>query len=94
MVAMMPFLVTCVHCCLFFPSSLYGGVPKWEQKDTIKKGVSVVVATPGRLRDLLEEGSIDLSEVQQRLHFAVVLNLRSAPQRDLAHTPTSFFFSF
>jgi ATP-dependent RNA helicase DBP3 len=44
-------------CCL------YGGVPKWEQKALINAGISVVIATPGRLRDLSEEGSVDLSQV-------------------------------
>jgi len=43
---------------------LYGGMPKHAQKDEIKKGVAVVIATPGRLRDLSEEGSVDLSEVR------------------------------
>jgi ATP-dependent RNA helicase DBP3 len=43
---------------------LYGGVPKWKQKELIDKGVSVVIATPGRLRDFVDEGSVDLSMVK------------------------------
>ena len=39
---------------------VYGGVSKDEQRKTLK-GSSIVVATPGRLNDFLQEGSIDLS---------------------------------
>merc|ERR1712186_282369 len=42
---------------------VYGGVPKWTQKEALKKGVEVVVATPGRLIDLMQEGVCDLSQV-------------------------------
>ena len=42
---------------------VYGGVPKWEQKQQLSKGVEVVVATPGRLIDLMGEGACDLSQV-------------------------------
>jgi len=42
---------------------VYGGVPKWTQKEALKKGVEVVVATPGRLIDLIDEGVCDLSQV-------------------------------
>ena len=34
---------------------LYGGVPKMAQRDILRKGVSFIVATPGRLKDLVEE---------------------------------------
>jgi len=42
---------------------VYGGVPKYSQRDALKKGVEVLVATPGRLIDLMEEGCCDLSQV-------------------------------
>jgi len=42
---------------------VYGGVPKHTQRDALRKGVEVVVATPGRLIDLMEEGCCDLSNV-------------------------------
>jgi len=42
---------------------VYGGVPKWTQKEALKNGVEVVVATPGRLIDLMNEGVCDLSQV-------------------------------
>lgn len=41
---------------------IYGGVPKYEQREALKSA-DVVVATPGRLNDLLQEGSADLSRV-------------------------------
>ena len=44
-------------CCV------YGGVPKDEQRIKLKK-CHVVVATPGRLLDLIQEGSVDLSKVK------------------------------
>jgi ATP-dependent RNA helicase DBP3 len=44
---------------------VYGGVPKNIQKNELKKGVDCVVATPGRLKDLIQEGSCDLSQVSQ-----------------------------
>merc|ERR1712212_1198615 len=42
---------------------VYGGVPKWTQKEALKKGVEVVVATPGRLIDLINEGCCNLGDV-------------------------------
>lgn len=43
---------------------VYGGTNKDEQRATLK-GTHVVVATPGRLNDFVQEGSIDLSDVTQ-----------------------------
>ncbi|OQR88668.1 DEAD/DEAH box RNA helicase [Thraustotheca clavata] len=42
---------------------LYGGVPKHEQKRALKAGVQVVVATPGRLKDLVQEKCCSLANV-------------------------------
>ncbi|ETW03750.1 hypothetical protein H310_05119 [Aphanomyces invadans] len=42
---------------------IYGGVPKHEQKRQLKQGVHVVVATPGRLKDLMEEKACSLKHV-------------------------------
>ena len=41
----------------------YGGVPKRDQQQEIRQGVDVVVATPGRLQDLVEDCSLRLSAV-------------------------------
>lgn len=44
--------------------TIYGGTPYEEQLETLKKGVDVVVGTPGRLLDLADRRALDLSEVQ------------------------------
>lgn len=44
--------------------AIYGGVRYQAQKDWMRRGVDVLVATPGRLEDLIEQGSVDLSEVE------------------------------
>ena len=41
-----------------------GGMPYAKQIDALKRGAQVVVATPGRLNDLLEQGHIDLSHIE------------------------------
>jgi ATP-dependent RNA helicase DBP3 len=42
---------------------VYGGVPKREQAQALRAGASIVVATPGRLEDFMEEGACKLDEV-------------------------------
>lgn len=44
---------------------VYGGVPKYQQINELKKGVDCVIATPGRIKDLISEGNCDLSRVSQ-----------------------------
>jgi len=39
---------------------IYGGVPKGPQENALWKGVHIVVATPGRLKDLMQQGSCSL----------------------------------
>lgn len=43
--------------------SFYGGVGYEKQIAAIKKGVDIIVSTPGRLIDLREGGNIDLADV-------------------------------
>lgn len=43
---------------------IFGGVGMNPQIDRIKKGVDILVATPGRLLDLSQQGFLDLSTVQ------------------------------
>ncbi|KAG0482300.1 hypothetical protein HPP92_010384 [Vanilla planifolia] len=42
---------------------LYGGAPKGPQLKEIDRGVDIVVATPGRLNDILEMGRINFRQV-------------------------------
>ncbi|MEC7242153.1 MAG: DEAD/DEAH box helicase [Myxococcota bacterium] len=44
--------------------TIYGGAPYPPQLKALKKGVSIVVGTPGRVLDHLERGSLDLSQVE------------------------------
>lgn len=46
------------HCVIF------GGVNQRPQVDTLQRGVDLLVATPGRLLDLIGQGYISLSDVQ------------------------------
>lgn len=41
-----------------------GGMPYAKQIDALKRGVPIVVATPGRLNDLVEQGHINLSKIE------------------------------
>lgn len=43
---------------------VFGGVPQKAQVETLKRGVDVLVATPGRLNDLMNQGFIHLNDVQ------------------------------
>lgn len=43
--------------------AIYGGVGYGPQIMSLRHGVDVLVATPGRLEDLLERGTVDLREV-------------------------------
>jgi ATP-dependent RNA helicase RhlE len=44
---------------------IYGGVSQHSQTAALQKGVDVLIATPGRLKDLMDQGYIDLSFVKQ-----------------------------
>jgi ATP-dependent RNA helicase RhlE len=43
---------------------VFGGVNQRKQVSALREGVDVLVATPGRLLDLINQGHIDLSEVE------------------------------
>ena len=44
--------------------SVFGGVSQNKQVESIKKGVDVLIATPGRLLDLMHQGYIKLSKIE------------------------------
>ncbi len=44
--------------------AIYGGVGYGPQRNALRKGVDILVATPGRLEDLLEQRSLDLTSVE------------------------------
>ncbi|HZM34490.1 MAG TPA: DEAD/DEAH box helicase [Burkholderiales bacterium] len=43
---------------------LVGGMPMGPQLKQVKKALDIAIATPGRLRDHLERGSVDLARVE------------------------------
>jgi len=45
-------------------ATVYGGVSKRNQVGALRRGAEIVVACPGRLLDLANDGSIDLSRVE------------------------------
>lgn len=51
------------------PCVAYGGGPIREQKDELRKGCDVLIATPGRLRDFMKDPSL---LVLSRLRFTII----------------------
>ena len=43
---------------------IFGGVPQFHQVNALRKGVDILVATPGRLLDLLNQRHISLHEIK------------------------------
>lgn len=43
---------------------IFGGVPQGPQVRTLKQGVDVLIATPGRLLDLKAQGSVSFSDIK------------------------------
>lgn len=50
---------TRLHACVVF-----GGVSQKMQVEKLRRGVDILVATPGRLNDLINQGYIDLKDVE------------------------------
>ncbi|QEF96961.1 ATP-dependent RNA helicase RhlE [Stieleria maiorica] len=48
----------------FRQTLVYGGVGQSEQVRSLKKGAHVLIATPGRLIDLMDQGHVQLSDVE------------------------------
>merc|ERR1712227_1186060 len=63
----------------------YGGVPKWEQRKALRWGVEVVVATPGRLKDLVAMGSVSLSGVSYLVLDEADRMLDQGFEQDIRH---------
>lgn len=47
---------------------IFGGVKQFRQTEALKKGIDIIVATPGRLLDLMNQGFISLRDVE---HFVL-----------------------
>ena len=46
-------------------TGIYGGAPMERQIDDLNKGVDMIIATPGRLIDLLDRGALRLDDITQ-----------------------------
>ena len=57
--------VTYGRYCGIRTTVVYGGVRQRPQVAALTKGVDVLIATPGRLMDLMEQGYVDLSYIEQ-----------------------------
>jgi superfamily II DNA/RNA helicase len=72
-------------------SAVYGGVGYQDQLSALKRGVEVVVGTPGRLIDLVERGALDLAHIKVLVldEADKMLDLGFLPdvERILAQTP-------
>src|SRR5688500_20066050 len=44
-------------------ATVYGGAPMYRQIQQLRRGVDVIIATPGRLQDLISQGEVTLAEV-------------------------------
>jgi superfamily II DNA/RNA helicase len=47
-----------------FTTQIYGGVPQGRQVGALRKGVDIIIGTPGRIEDLVQQGKLDLSEIR------------------------------
>ncbi len=47
-----------------FTTQIYGGVPQARQVGALHKGVDIIIGTPGRIEDLMQQRKLDLSDVQ------------------------------
>ena len=48
----------------FRMTTVFGGVNQYPQVDALRRGLEIVIATPGRLMDLMNQGHVDLRDVE------------------------------
>jgi ATP-dependent RNA helicase DeaD len=78
---------------------VYGGQPYGRQISRLRKGVDVVVGTPGRLLDLIRQGSLDLSgvrtvildEADEMLSMGFIEDIESILQETPVERQTALF---
>ncbi len=70
---------------------IYGGTSIYDQIKTLRRGVQIIVATPGRLNDLIKRGKVDISGVRYVVFDEADEMLQMGFQEELnailAHTP-------
>ena len=78
---------------------IYGGVKQGQQNDALSRGVDVLVATPGRLLDLIDQGYITLKDVKfsvldeadHMLDMGFIHDIRKVIQKLPAERQSLFF---
>jgi len=45
-------------------TAIFGGVPQGRQTTILRNGIDILIATPGRLLDLMQQGIINLSDIE------------------------------
>ncbi len=79
---------------------IFGGVKQGKQVNTLKNGIDILVATPGRLLDLMNQGYISLRDVEyavldeadQMLDMGFIHDIKKIIAK-LPHKRQSLFFS-
>ncbi len=79
--------------------TIYGGTGQRPQTNALQRGVDVIIATPGRLMDLMEQGFVDLSAVQtfvldeadRMLDMGFILDITKISQQLPQERQTLFF---
>lgn len=79
--------------------TLFGGVSQNPQVDTLKQGVDILIATPGRLLDLHKQGFVDLNhlhtlvldEADQMLDMGFVNDVKKIVKLTPKNRQTLFF---
>ena len=73
-----------------FTTQIYGGVPQGRQVGALKKGVDIIIGTPGRIEDLIDQRKLDLSDVSivviDEADHMCELGFLEPVQRILRHT--------
>ncbi|GER41459.1 dead box ATP-dependent RNA helicase [Striga asiatica] len=72
-------------CCL------YGGAPFNPQRDQLKRGVDLIIGTPGRIKDHIERGNIDFRELKFRVLDEADEMLRMGKVEDASKVQTLLF---
>ena len=78
---------------------VFGGVSQFKQVRALRAGIDVLVATPGRLHDLINQGYIDLREIQtlvldeadRMLDMGFINDIRKVVEMLPAERQTLFF---
>ncbi|MDO8740304.1 MAG: DEAD/DEAH box helicase [Candidatus Woesearchaeota archaeon] len=79
---------------------IFGGVGQGQQVDAVARGVDIVVATPGRLLDLMNQGKVSLKDIEffvldeadRMLDMGFIQDIKKIIAK-LPHKRQSLFFS-